>query len=239
MRCRFLLVCGVLAAVGFGSMFWRLAFAQERTGRKLAFLVGIEKYEHGKLNDLEFTENDVEDLDAVLKADGYKTLLLTTKLGKGDRVRRPTRENIWNSLGAFLKESRPTKTDLMIVCLAGHGIQPLGSDDSYFCPLDANPTIKEIKTSERTKNVAASPETLISVADVLKTLDDSGVGFKLLLVDACRERPERPRPEGSGPCECGGPARADRRPLKLQGRRIFFRAQVPGAGARGLLSSRD
>jgi formylglycine-generating enzyme len=159
------------------------------TGRKLAFLVGVGKYQHGKLNDLDFTENDVEDVDSALRAQGYKTLLLTTRIGKTNAARQPTQENFWSSLSAFIKQNKPTKADLMIVCLAGHGIQPLGSDDSYFCPADANPAIKEVKTPQGTKNVPANPETLVSVGDVLKVLDDSGVGYKLLLVDACRNDP--------------------------------------------------
>ena len=31
---------------------------------------------------------------------------------------------------------------MIVVGLAGHGIQPLGSKEAYFCPRDANPTIE-------------------------------------------------------------------------------------------------
>jgi formylglycine-generating enzyme required for sulfatase activity len=183
-----MLVTVFLAAVLF-AVPQRTSAQEQSTARKFAFLVGVEKYEHGKLPNLEFAENDVEDLDAVLKADEYKTVLMTTKVGKTDRRLLPTQANVWKALTTFLNEYKPTKDDLIIVGLAGHGIQPFGSDDSYFCPVDANPTIKEIKTPQGTKNVPASPETLVSVAEMLKTLDDSGVGYKLLLVDACRNDP--------------------------------------------------
>jgi sulfatase modifying factor 1 len=160
------------------------AAAQETDGRKFAFLVGVEKYSHGNLPNLDFPENDVEELAETLTAQKFKTLLLTTRLGKTNPALMPTAKNVWSSLQNFIRDNKPDKADLMLIGLAGHGIQPLGSDESYFCPADANPTIKE-----GTKNSPANPESLISIGELLKVLDDSGVGYKLLFVDACRNDP--------------------------------------------------
>jgi formylglycine-generating enzyme required for sulfatase activity len=179
-----ILSLGALAAAAIALLSLAAPAKEPTTGRKFAFLVGVEKYSHGKLHDLDFPENDVEELADVLNSQGFKTVLLTTRLGKNDASRLPTQQNVWDGLRTFLKENKPTKRDLMLVGLAGHGIQPLGSDESYFCPADANPTIKE-----GTKNAPANPETLISIGEVLKALDDSGVGYKLLVVDACRNDP--------------------------------------------------
>src|SRR5271154_5519201 len=145
-------------------------------GRKFAFLVGVEKYSHGNLPNLDFPENDVEELAQTLTAQKFKTLLLTTRLGKTNSSLMPTAKNVWSSLQNFIRDNKPDKADLMLIGLAGHGIQPLGSDESYFCPADANPTIKE-----GTKNSPANPDSLISIGELLKVLDDSGVGYKLLI----------------------------------------------------------
>src|SRR5262249_29002179 len=152
--------------------------------RKFAFLVGVEKYNHGRLANLAYPENDVEDFNDVLRRHGFRTSILTTRIGKKNPRFAPTQKNVMGGLQNFIRFNRPNKRDLMIIGLAGHGLQPLGSDESYFCPVDANPTIKE-----GARNAPAYPETLISVSTLLKMLDDSGVGYKLLVVDACRNDP--------------------------------------------------
>src|ERR1700722_7577027 len=170
------------------SVAWAVsstALSQQAGGGKFAFLVGVGTYRHANLGNLEFAENDVEDLDALLRAQHYTTLLMTTHLGKTQPDREPTRPKIQSALNAFLKANSPTKDDVIVVGLAGHGIQPLHSDDSFFCPVDANPTIKEVTAADASKNVPANPETLVRIGDILKVLDDSGVGNRFLLVDAC------------------------------------------------------
>jgi uncharacterized caspase-like protein len=70
-----------------------------------------------------------------------------------------------------------TKRDTVLVALSGHGLQPEGTKGSYFCPSDANPT---------------KPATLLPLTGtdgLVEQLADSGVGVKLLLVDACRNNP--------------------------------------------------
>jgi formylglycine-generating enzyme required for sulfatase activity len=91
----------------------------------------------------------------------------------------PTAGNMRSQLKALLEGA--TKYDLMIVGLAGHGLQPTGSDDSYFCPSDALPLVKEGRPVD--------PSRLISLGEILAQMSDSGIGHKLLLVDACRNDP--------------------------------------------------
>ncbi len=98
---------------------------------------------------------------------------------------KPTADNVRVRLDEFLtKPKRVTKNDLILVGLSGHGLQPRGSGDSYFCPADANPTFN-VKDEGRVQ-VPKYPETLIGIQEVLGTLKQSGIGPKLLLVDACR-----------------------------------------------------
>jgi hypothetical protein len=148
-------------------------------GRKLAFLVGVKVYEHADLKNLDFPENDVDELAAILKIDGFEVVVLTTQRGKRDQISKPTAGNIRKRLKTLLGGA--TKRDMIIVGLAGHGIQPLHSDDCYFCPMDANPVVRDDRP--------VAPERLISVGEILSQMSDSGIGEKLLLVDACRNDP--------------------------------------------------
>jgi sn-glycerol 3-phosphate transport system substrate-binding protein len=151
----------------------------EAPGRKLAFLVAVKTYDHSDLKNLDYTENDVEEFGSVLKNEGFDVVVLTTSRGKRAALQNPTAENIRTRFKTLLRGV--TKRDLIVVGLAGHGIQPVGSDDSYFCPADANPVIRIGKPIE--------PGTLVSIGELLAQLSDSGIGDKLLLVDACRNDP--------------------------------------------------
>jgi formylglycine-generating enzyme required for sulfatase activity len=67
------------------------------------------------------------------------------------------------------------KHDLILIALAGHGLQPTGSTEQFFCPFDANPDKKA---------------NLLSLAKLSSDMQASGAGTKLLLVDACRNDPD-------------------------------------------------
>jgi len=177
----FVAICALLLAVPSAD----LSAQETPTGQKMALLVGVKKYDHEQLRNLHFAENDVEELADVLKGQGYQVVLLTTKQGEKDSRWKPTVENIRQQMNAML--TKVTKRDLVLVGLAGHGLQPLGSDQSYFCPVDADPTTRQGIGKEPA--VVTRSETLISIDSLLQTLDESGVGQKLLLVDACRNDP--------------------------------------------------
>jgi serine/threonine protein kinase len=162
--------------------------SQVLVGQRLAFLVGVKKYDHGSLHDLTFAENDVTVLAEVLKAQRFQVVLLTTELAKKDKSLEPSAENIRKRLEELLKMRKVTKHDLIVVGLAGHGIQPLGSSEAFYCPRDANPTIEEGRVTR--------PETLVALTDLLKQMDQSGIGHKLLLVDTCPNDPSVPGKRG-------------------------------------------
>jgi Caspase domain len=183
MRLRFVFSSVVAMALAIAATVERPARAQEQAqqpGRKLALLVGVRQYRHSDLKDLEFPENDVEELASLLKQNGFAVTLLTSRAGQVDKDRQPDAATIRRQLSAILKDV--SKKDLIIVGLAGHGVQPLESSQSYFCPSDANPSQRDGKL--------VKPETLLSIGEILTQLGDSGVGHKLLLVDACRNDPQ-------------------------------------------------
>jgi hypothetical protein len=180
---RTLLQPGFLAALVVVTQLGSSVRAQENqpAGRKLALLVGVKDYQHGSLHDLDFPENDVTELAEVLKSQDFDVVVLTTALAKHDPSSAPTADNIRKRLNQLLEKQKVNKRDVIVVGLAGHGLQPVGSKEAYFCPSDANPTIEGDKPHK--------PASLIAVGEILKQLDDSGIGHKLLLVDACRNDP--------------------------------------------------
>src|SRR5580692_4761149 len=115
-----------------------LTAADEPAPRKLAFLVGVKKYSHAELKDLDFPENDVKELADVLKGQGFEVTAMSTSAAPADAAHFPDIANIRQQLATVLKGT--SKRDLVLVCLAGHGLQPTGSSQGYFCPHDANPT---------------------------------------------------------------------------------------------------
>jgi formylglycine-generating enzyme required for sulfatase activity len=152
------------------------------TARKVAFLVGVSKYDHG-FDNLQFAERDVEELGKVLKAGGFEVVVLTGSAAGADRA---TRKNVLARLQALLdgdgNEARGIKKgDLVLVALSGHGQQifvpdpadpKARRDDSFFCPADGKPN---------------KPETLVSISHLVDDLLAPCGSRNLLLIDACRD----------------------------------------------------
>ena len=63
----------------------------------------------------------------------------------------------------------------MLIAFSGHGVQYRDQKASYFCPMDAD---------------LADNNTLVSLGEVYKALEESGAGTRVLLVDACRNDPQ-------------------------------------------------
>jgi sulfatase modifying factor 1 len=156
-------------------------------GRKLALLVGCENYVHAHLTDLEYAEEDVLELAEVLKGQGFVCTVLTHQTGAKDPDLEPTASNIRKALTKLL--AGVSKNDLFLVGLAGHGMQPLGYDEPFFCPKDANPVTKDKSPDTTVAQVFVKPETMVGIGTMLAEIDASGVGQKLVIVDACRNSP--------------------------------------------------
>ena len=139
-------------------------------------LVGVKNYGKDQLRSLMYTENDVNDLAAVLKDGGYKRVMLLTQAeaaARGDNDLMPTARNVRRQLTAILDDRKPG--DSVLVAFSGHGVQFRDQKDSYFCPMDAE--LDDLKT-------------LISLGEVYQGLESCSAGVKVLLVDACRNDPQ-------------------------------------------------
>ncbi len=149
---------------------------QPGSGDKHALLIGVRQYSKNELRELPYTETDVEALADVLAAAGYRRqniVLITQKAAAAGRCLPPTLANLRATLKSWLDARRPTDTVLLL--LAGHGVQPRGAKEHYFCPADAK---------------LADPEkTLLPAGEVFALLEGCKAGFKVLLMDACRNDP--------------------------------------------------
>jgi tetratricopeptide (TPR) repeat protein len=153
--------------------------------RKVAFLVGVNKYERRNFDDLVYAERDVEDVGAELKRLGFTVVVLK---GSAEGDLKATREHIDKELLRLLDGVR--KDDLVFVMFSGHGQQLAvkrsdGSEkeDAFFCPVDA---IKD------------DPEHLFSVSYVIDDVLAKRGGRNLVLIDACRDEPKDPSRGGKG-----------------------------------------
>jgi TPR repeat protein/uncharacterized caspase-like protein len=167
----------VLAAVAF--IAWGgAAFAEEKPkplGEKYALLVGVRQYGENELRPLPFAEADVVQLAQVLRDSGYRpenVVLLTQARGAENHRFLPLAANIRKELRLLLKNR--ARADSVIVAFAGHGVEFRGSNDHFFCPMDA---------------ALSDKQTLVSLGEVYKELEQCQAGFRLLLADACRNDP--------------------------------------------------
>jgi formylglycine-generating enzyme required for sulfatase activity len=158
-----------------------VGLAEPEKGRRLALVVGVNKYD-GDFTNLAYAVNDADELAKVLRSkcafDGVT--LLTDRTAK-----KPTAANIREALSALLK--RATRRDTVLVALAGHGVQlevkdRKGEGDpkryTFFCPSDAD--LSDVKY-----NTGAS-DTMINLDELFEKLGRSRPGIKLVLMDACR-----------------------------------------------------
>jgi formylglycine-generating enzyme required for sulfatase activity len=168
--------------------------AQTEKGKKYALLVGVRSYMHRDLRDLKYTENDVEEL-ALALPDYTKVVVLTSTRGATKGEAAPTAANIRKQLKALL--AKGSKHDTILMAFAGHGLElkvkvkdaATGKekvrDEGFFCPADAKPR-ENVTLEEQSK-------TLLGFTELFRELKESGVGVKLLLVDACRNDPTEGR----------------------------------------------
>jgi hypothetical protein len=147
----------------------------EGAGKRVAFLVGVNKYQKPGFPDLEFAERDVQELGRELK-ERLKFDAVVVITG-GDA----TCDNVEKKLKALVTPL--TKDDLILVALSGHGLQFEVDDKEagFFCPVDA-----VMPHDDQPAGV-----NLIGLDSLIGRLKNN-VGTKLLLIDACRNEPPLP-----------------------------------------------
>jgi sulfatase modifying factor 1 len=166
-----------------------LVFAQppQAKPRKVAFLVGVGKYDHKFPNLGTAPENDAAELARELA--GFEVVTLTGSKPDND-PHRATKKNIEARFKELLEGkggARPIRDgDTVLVLLCGHGVEERATDpdtgkkekDSqpFFCPVDARPD---------------DTSTMVPLNALIRASEGFG-GTSLFLVDACREVPPDP-----------------------------------------------
>jgi uncharacterized caspase-like protein len=142
------------------------AFADEPSPKKVAVLIGIDRYDNAKVGNLEFANRDAVVLGLELENLGFTTTVLTTDM-KEDR--QPTKKNI----EATLKNVSDivAKHDTVLIFFSGQGFQ--FDDNTYLCPRDGRPFTDTVNT-------------MIAVNDLLQTCERLGASNCFVLLDCCR-----------------------------------------------------
>ncbi len=141
---------------------------------KYAFLVAASHYD-AEVTSLLYTGNDVDDLKKRLLELGFREENIVVLRSGIDFGAVPTKEHIENSYRRFLSRVQPG--DLVFVYLSGHGLQLADSDVSYFAPVDVK--LKDIEN------------TAVSINAMMTQLSDSPAEFRWMIVDACRNDPNK------------------------------------------------
>ena len=155
---------------------------------KYAFLVGISDYDEKQLTPLPFARNDIIQFRRLLLETGFKAdnivMLVDDPAAapEGARAGRflPECKKIQAELEVLLPSLE--EDDELVLAFCGHGVQFVGENVPYFCPLDA---------------VLTKRDTLISMTWLYEQLswDETTqqgcrARSRLLIMDACRKDPE-------------------------------------------------
>jgi formylglycine-generating enzyme required for sulfatase activity len=147
--------------------------AEPRVVERWAVLVGVDDYAYAQK--LKYCGADQRALHRQLLASGFPEDHVFLLHDEAENPRfRPSQRNIERQLDLVLNLA--DAEDLVIIAFSGHGVHLDGK--SYLCPGDC------------TLDDAA---TLIGVDRIYDRLKECAAGFKLVLVDACRNDP---RPGG-------------------------------------------
>jgi sulfatase modifying factor 1 len=149
--------------------------------KKMAFIVGVSKYHKDGLEDLQFAHKDADDLATELKKHDFDVMVLTGEAATHAAVERGFR--------SFVRQaSKLGKTDVALVAFSGHGVQKMvpvtGADNQSR--LVETPFVCVVDT------LVSDPETMINLNWVLgELIEKSGASSNLVLVDACRNNPDK------------------------------------------------
>lgn len=143
---------------------------------KYAVVVGVETYDTSIFNNLNYAQEDANELASSLQALGFQVSVLTQDAST-TRLRPTTPKKILDRLRTI--SASCDNGDTLLISFSGHGVQfadeELGNNgvrETYLCPADADLNDKS---------------TLLKSSEVMEILGRSSATRKLFLVDACRE----------------------------------------------------
>lgn len=171
--------------------------AQSATAMKYALLIGVDKYEHAEMNGaepLKYAVADVREFAQFLRDSGYQEVELLVG-------QRASLANIQEKLK--LIKSKGNADGVVLVALAGHGVQFEKDDDAYYCPFDADMR-ESIRNGEKVLDRGGRPiqeptrESCLKLTEILDRFEGAKAGTRILLGDLCRNDPTTGRGRGVG-----------------------------------------
>lgn len=147
-------------------------------GNKYGLFVGVETYDSG-LRRLFYAEKDAKVMGEAFARLGFRVIVMTRD--QDLPARRPsTADKIMTQLRLRLNDLRPE--DTLVVFFSGHGVQFAkpqklkdGTEEThFFCPEETN---------------LKNPDSMVPVNQVYAMIEKCAAERKLLLVDACRDKP--------------------------------------------------
>lgn len=185
------------------SLFRTSSADETPVGRRFAVVVGVDKYRtSGGLGDLAHAEDDATSIADVLRTQGFTVIVLTHSAARepGSEHLAPNSEYIRDVIRSILETPNLGKDDTVVISLHGHGVhfdahEPDGTTTPkfFFCPADA-----KITGLENAEDVGPS-NFLISIDELYETLGGCHASTRLLIVDACRNDPNRTEQFRSAP----------------------------------------
>ena len=175
-NCRYLLIALLSIFITLAAHPSFSLAQQHNLPRKIAFIVGVSEYQKDGLANLKYAHKDANDLSAELSLHGFEVTKLIGSAAKHKDVRKQLQQFI-------TKAAELGKQDVVLVSFSGHGVQKMVAKDGrqnetpFFCVYDT---------------MVTKPATMISLNDVLEELKEtSGCSNNLLIVDACRNNPDK------------------------------------------------
>lgn len=137
--------------------------------RRLAILIGIDKYVDEKLPDLHYCGNDMKETRNILLKIGFRDDDIVMMTSDSPMKNEPLKKNIEKKFGEVLKKAE--KGDMIFVAFSGHGFEL--NSNHYFCPQDFD--------------VSDVAESAVSLTSMMKQLEESQASFRWVAIDACRD----------------------------------------------------
>lgn len=176
---------------------------EQLSGRRLAVVVGVDKYRvNGGLGDLAYAGADAGSISEGLRNAGFTVIEMTHETARkpGKEHLAPNRTYIRDMISSILETPNLGRNDTVLISLHGHGVHydEVSKDNQkipkfYFCPADAS--IRGVETA----NDITDRNFLISTDELYKSLGDCKAATRLLIVDACRNDPNRTQEFRSAP----------------------------------------
>lgn len=164
-------------------------------GRRLAVVVGVDKYRvSGGLGDLSHAGADATSVSEALRTAGFTVIEMTHRAARepGSEHLAPNRTYIRDIISGILETPNLGRDDTVLISLHGHGVHYDEIIDTgetvprfYFCPADAD--IRGVQTA---KDIT-DRNSLISTDELYESLGNCRAATRLLIVDACRNDPNR------------------------------------------------